>query len=245
VADRLLSILAVFSPSRLYLTLSQITALTGLPHSTCHRLVRDLVEWGAMERLGDGRYAIGLRLWEVGTLSPRSAPIRHRAMPVMEDLFHAVRQHVQLGVLDNSEVLIIERISAPGAVKLVSQTGGRLPLHASALGKVLLAHAPTQVREAVLRQALQAYTPHTIVDPARLRAELAECRRRGFAVAADELTVGAHSVAAKVTDAGQNVLAAISVVTNGCNPTTAELIPAMLTAGYAISRRVRDSATAN
>jgi DNA-binding IclR family transcriptional regulator len=94
-----------------------------------------------MERLSGGAYAIGLRLWDLGTLNPRGLLLRVRAMPIMEDLHAAKRQHVQLAVLDGTEVPVVERIFAARAVPVASNVGGRLPLHASAVGQMLLAHA--------------------------------------------------------------------------------------------------------
>ncbi|MFF5979266.1 IclR family transcriptional regulator [Streptomyces olindensis] len=177
---------------------------------------------------------IGLRLWELGTLNPRGLPLRVRAMPVMEDLHAATRQHVQLAVLDGTDALVVERISAAGAVRVVSQIGGRLPLHASAAGQVLLAHAGEELFTEVTRRGLARFTPATLTDPATLRLTLAECRRTGVAVVHEEMSPGAFSVAAPVTDPKGRVVAAVSVVS--VDARTHLLAPAVVLAGRGILR---------
>ncbi|MBR8640244.1 IclR family transcriptional regulator [Streptomyces tuirus] len=234
VISRALAILDAFTLERRELTLAQICRLTGLRHATAHRLAGELTAWGALERLPGGAYVIGLRLWELGTLNPRGLPLRVRAMPVMEDLHAATRQHVQLAVLDGTDALVVERISAAGAVPVVSQVGGRLPLHASAAGQVLLAHAGEELFTEALRNGLARFTPRTITDPAALRLTLAECRRTGVAVVHEEMSPDAHSVAAPVTDSKGRVVAALSVVS--VDARTHLLVPAVVLAGRGISR---------
>ncbi|MEV7005556.1 IclR family transcriptional regulator [Streptosporangium sp. NPDC051022] len=234
VTSRALAVLGSFTPAQPELTLAQICRITGLRHATAHRLVRELVGWGALERVPCGAYVIGLRLWELGTLNPRGLPLRVRAMPFMEDLHAATRQHVQLAVLDGGEALVVERFSAVDAVPVRSQVGGRLPLHASAVGQVLLAHADEELFAEVVRDGLARFTAATVTDEAGLRAALAECRRTGVAVVREEVSVGAYSVAAPITDAKGRVVAALSVV--GPDPAVHRLVPAVVMAGRGISR---------
>ncbi|MDX2604964.1 IclR family transcriptional regulator [Streptomyces caniscabiei] len=240
VISRALAILDAFTPDRRELTLAQICRLTGLRHATAHRLVGELTGWGALERLPTGAYVVGLRLWELGTLNPRGLPLRVLAMPVMEDLHAATRQHVQLAVLDGTDALVVERISSTGAVPVVSQVGGRLPLHASAVGQVLLAHTGQELFTEVVRNGLARFTPRTITDPGALRLALAECRRTGVAVVHEEMSPDAHSVAAPVTDAKGRLVAALSVV--GVDARTHLLAPAVVLAGRSVSRSLGSGA---
>jgi DNA-binding IclR family transcriptional regulator len=155
-------------------------------------------------------------------------------MPVMEDLHAATQQHVQLAVLDGTDALVVERISATGAVPVVSGVGGRLPLHASAAGQVLLAHAGAELFTEVVRDGLARFTPRTVTDATALRVALAECRRTGAAVVREEMSPDAYSVAAPVTDSKGRVVAALSVV--GADARTHLLVPAVVLAGRGISR---------
>lgn len=236
VSSRLLEVLFAFEPNRNLMSLSDLVTATGMPRATVRRYAHELVEAGALSRTPDGRFAVGLRLWRLGTLAPSSEPLRTVAKPFMEDLSTALRQHVQLAVLDDAEALIIERFSAPGALELVSQVGGRLPLHCSGVGKILLAHSPPDVVESALARELPAYTPATITDPERLRQELAACRASGTAVVRGERTPDANSYAARIVDGSGRVAAALSVVVRAGTVREPAVLPAVLTSGLNISR---------
>jgi len=108
--------------------------------------------------------------------------------------------------------MYVERISGRGSVPVLSQPGARLPLHATGVGKVLLAHAPADVVELAMA-ALTPVTRHTITDVGRMREELESVRRRGFARTAEEMTLGTSSVAVPVTGPDGGVVAALGLVT--------------------------------
>jgi DNA-binding IclR family transcriptional regulator len=238
VSSRLLQILFAFRPQRSQLSLADLCRHTGLPHATVRRLVHELVAAGALDRTPDGRFAVGLRLWELGTLAPQSVPLRTVALPDMEDLHTALKQHVQLAVLEGYEAVVIERLSARKAIDLISSVGGRMPLHSSAVGKVLLAHAGRELITDVLDGGLERFTPATVTDPARLRAELAACRRSGTATVREELTGGADSVAARIVDSDGDVVAALSVVISSGSHDLAAVMAPVLASAFSISRRL-------
>src|SRR5580693_329417 len=150
VLDRAFRILNAFGPEHRSLTLTALSGRAGLPKPTALRLARKLVELGALERSGTGEYAIGLRLLEVASLAPRGHGLRATALPYLEDLHHATGQHVLLAVRDGAEAVLIERLSARGAGRVMYRVGGRLPLDATGVGLVLLAHAPQAVQDTVL-----------------------------------------------------------------------------------------------
>src|SRR5438874_738161 len=93
-SSRLLAVLGAFSAASSVLTLSEIARGSGLPVATAHRLVGELVEWGALERRSGGRYQVGLRLWEIGCLAPQQRDLRSVALPFMEDLYEATHENV-------------------------------------------------------------------------------------------------------------------------------------------------------
>jgi DNA-binding IclR family transcriptional regulator len=235
VTARALAILAAFSPDRPALTLSEIGRRAGLPLPTAHRLVGELARWGALERDGGGAYRIGLRLWEVGALAPRGLGLRDAALPFLEDLYEACHQNVQLAVLDGAEVVFVERISGRQAVRVITRVGGRLPAAVTGVGLVLLAYAPAPVQEQVLAGPLARYTSLTVVDPAALRAVLAQVRRDGYAVSDRQVEMVSLSVAAPVRGAGGEVVAALSVVVPASAP-AAQFVPAVLAGARGISR---------
>ncbi len=236
VSSRLLRVLFAFTPEHSVLSLAEITRETGLPHATLRRLALELVAAGALDRDPDGRFTIGLRLWRLGTLAPRTESLRSTARPFMEDLYTTLRQHVQLAVLEGDEAVIIERLSDPAAPGLVSQVGGRLPLHCSGVGKILLSHAGQELAGRVLAGGLTAYTSRTVTDPAALRRELADCRRTGTATVRGELSDGADSYATRIVTGDGTVIAALSVVVRSGSVRHHAVLPTVVTSGLGISR---------
>jgi DNA-binding IclR family transcriptional regulator len=238
VSSRLLEVLFAFGPGRSRLTLAELARQTGMPQATVRRLALELVRAGALDMTPGGVLTVGTQLWQLGTLAPLTEPLRTVALPFMEDLYTALHQHVQLAVLEGREAVIIERLSKPGAIGLVSQVGGRLPLHGSAVGKVLLAHGDGALFDALVESGLSRFTPHTVTDPARLRRELADCRRTGIAIVREELTPRADSVATRIMDADGWVVAALSVVVRSSSVALRAVIPSVVASGLGISRRL-------
>jgi DNA-binding IclR family transcriptional regulator len=196
------------------------------------------VKWGGLEH-GSGGYQIGLRLWEIGALARRGEQLRDVALPFMQDLYDATRENVHLAVLDGHEALYIEKITGGRATRVVSRRGGRLPLHATGVGKVLLAHAPKELVDEVLSNTLRRYTPHTIVAPAQLRNKLAEVRRTGVAFAIEEMSVGSVSVAAPIFSAPNTAAAALALVVRSSRKDVHRLAPAVCATANSLSRTLQ------
>lgn len=211
VVGRAMSILGTFQHNRSRQALSDISRNSGLPIATCYRIVQRLVEWGALERDDEGRYRIGLRLWEVASRAPRSVGLQRLARPYLQDLYETTGYATHLAVREGTELVSIERFQNPRQQVRRPVVGGRYQLHVSAIGQVLLAHAPRHIQEDVLRGELTAYTPNTYTDAERLRRVLADVRHHGFAVS-DRQTDMAHvGVAAPVRGADGTVVAALSL----------------------------------
>ena len=245
VTSRALAVLGAFDTGAPRLSLSEIAERSAMPLTTVHRLLGELTDWGALQRRPDGRYEIGRRLWDLGLLAPVQLELRQVAAPFLLDVHTATRDTVHLAVRDGLCALYVERISGRESVPVVSQVGSRLPLHATGVGKVLLAAAPDDVLDRMLG-ALTRETRHTIADPPRLRREIAEVRRRGSARTAEEMTLGAASVAVPVTveQAGTPVVAAaLGIVVPSSRRDTARLVPVLEVAARGIGRelaRTRD-----
>lgn len=234
VLGRAFDLLGAFTAERPVLGLSELARRTGLPAPTVHRLCAQLCTRGALERTEDGRYRIGVRLWELGALAPRAHGLRQVALPFLEDLYEATHQNVQLAVLEGTEALYVERISGHHAVPLLSRAGGRLPLHASSGGLVLLAHAGPELLLAVLEAGLERFTENTITTEHRLRSTLADVRRTGTVTCREHLDPRSVAVAAPVL-AGRAVVAAVSVVVSTSDD-PGLLLPALRAACRGISR---------
>ncbi|MEU2978651.1 IclR family transcriptional regulator [Streptomyces hirsutus] len=196
VTSKALALLGAFESGPTALSLSDLAEHADLPLPTAHRLVGELVEWGALERDEQGRYSVGLRLWEVAQNAGRH--LRDTARPHLQDLFSLTHETAHIAIRDGDEALYIDRIYGSTRVPRASRVGGRLPLHATAVGKVLLAHEEEWVREAYLAHGLQAATRYTHVNPGRLAAELRKVRNEGFATTQEEVREGSCSIAVPV-----------------------------------------------
>ncbi|MET8853145.1 IclR family transcriptional regulator [Amycolatopsis sp. NPDC004625] len=235
VLTRVVRIYEAFGPDTPALRVTDIAHRAGLHVATASRLVDELVGHGWLHRDPDRRIRVGVRLWELASRASPTLGLREAAMPFMEDLHAVVGHHTQLAVLEDREVLFVERLSAPGAVVNVTRVAGRLPLHASSSGLVLLAHAPADLQEQVLSGPLEAFRRTTLTEPARLRRFLADVRRTGYAFCAgfiDEETTG---IAVPLRGRGDTVVAALSVIVP--NDRNARMpIPALRAAARGISR---------
>ena len=211
MTDRIVRVLSTFSEERRTQTASEIGRRAGLPSSTAHRIVDDLVAVGLLERDARHRVALGMRLWELAHRGSRALRLREAALPFMQQVQARIREHTQLSVLEDEEALFLERLSHPEAGLNVARVAGRLPLHSSSAGLVLLAHADADLVQRVLSRRLPALTADTITDPDLLRELLRTVRERGFVVARGMMSEVSTGVAVPVRDRGK-VVAALSVV---------------------------------
>ncbi|MEO8908159.1 MAG: IclR family transcriptional regulator [Microbacteriaceae bacterium] len=216
VAARLFAVIDAFSAPApaAALTLTAIAQRANLPLSTTHRLIAEWVRWGGLARQEDGRYSLGLRLWEVGVQTPTARNLRTIALPYLEDLYEATREHVHLAILDGKDALYVEKLSGHQAVQIISRVGGRLPLHATGVGMVLLAFAPQELIQSYLGAPLQRFLPGTMTSPEQLRRRIAAVRAEGIVFMGEEMTAGSSSIAAPIRDRTGQVVAAVSIVTH-------------------------------
>jgi DNA-binding IclR family transcriptional regulator len=238
VTSRVLALLGAFDTDHRSLTLTELAGRAGLPLATAHRLVGELVEWGALTRRASGEYVVGRRLWDLGLLAPVQAGLRQLASPFLHDLYGATLATVHLAVRDGLQALYVDRLSGHASVPVVSQVGSRLPLHATGVGKVLLAYASEDVQAEVLA-GLTRVTPFTVTQPGRLRAQLRRVRRDGFAETHEEMSLGASSVAVPVRAADGNVVAALGLVVPSLKGDRPRLVAALQVAAQGIGRSIR------
>jgi len=190
------------------LSLADLTELSTLPKSTVHRLADQLIELGWLERCQMG-YRLGLRVFELGSLVERRRCLSAAAVPHLQELVTRYRLSAHLGIIDADEVLVLDVLPARGT-RLHVQQGSRQPLHCTALGKALLAHAPRPVVERVVGSALKPLTGYTITSAAVLRSQLDDVIDRGVAFDREETALGVGCLGAPLRGAGR-AIGAISV----------------------------------
>jgi DNA-binding IclR family transcriptional regulator len=239
VLGKAVAILEAFQHDDRGLTLGQLEQRTGIPKSTIHRLVRELIDHGVIETNSDGRFLPGLRLFELARLVPIATDLREAALPFIEDLYEATHETVHLGVLDDVEVVYIEKITGHRIAPGPTRVGGRMPAPCTGLGKAILAFSPAATIEHVLAQPIPPLTAYTITVPTVMREELTKIASDGIAYDREEARVGLACVAAPVFGIGGRVLAAISVSGPTSRTRPEQLAPAVRTAALGLSRTLR------
>lgn len=195
------------------LTLTEIAQRQGLPKSTAFGLLNTLREYEMVTQGHDGRYSLGIRLFEYGCRVSRAWDVSHLARPYLEQLAAQVNVSAVLSVREGDHVMTLDQAEGHGSLRVVSEVGGRLPLHCTSQGKVFLAALPESEAQAMLgRKTLTAYTPHTITDASVLLASLEQVRQQGYAVEDGEYKIGLRSVSAPVCGVDGAVRCTVGIV---------------------------------
>ena len=208
-----LAVLEVLLEEPMPLSLGDIAARTDLPRQTVHRMVKQLEENALLRRdPGGDSYSVGPRMIDLGmqaiSASTRVAPVRR----VLHNLVARMGETCNLGVLARDEVIYVERVECDWPLRIQYGVGSRVPLHATGIGKLLLAHLPARERRRLLRVLpLTQLTERTITDPARLEEELTTIRRRGYAANDRENTPGLIGLAVPIRNPKGKVIAGLAV----------------------------------
>jgi IclR family transcriptional regulator, KDG regulon repressor len=214
VTDRVLLALETLADAPGGLGVSDLGRRLGVDKSTAHRLLGTMAARGFV-RLNphSQRYTLGLRLVALGTVAARSVDLTDVARPYLEALRDQTAEATSLAVLSEGEVLFLARAAAPGVLSVDHGVGTRMPVHCSALGKVLLATADDEalLDQAIARRGMARFTPRTITDRDDLIRHLGQVAARGWALDDEEFTSGLRCLAAPLRDASGAVVAALGV----------------------------------
>jgi len=209
--DRAVSILQSLSrrgPSGV----TEIAETLGLHKATVFRLLATLESRGLVEQDTErGRYRLGFGMVELAAGAGRQSDLSLLSRPVCRELAAAVGETVNLAIHDGLEVITVDQEIGGATIASIDWVGKRSPLHATAAGKVFLAYMPEQQADEVLGRGLAEYTPHTIVDPARLKDQLRAVREREYATTSEEHEIGLAAIAAPVRSPDGRVVAAVTV----------------------------------
>lgn len=210
VLGKVMAILHAFEPDDRGIGFAELQRRTGLPKATLHRLTADLVAARLLDR-ADGRYRLGAHLFELGMRASIERGLLEVATPFLEDLYERTHETVHLGLREGTEVVYVAKMGGHRQAKAPSRLGGRMPLHATAIGKALLAHAPDKVKAEVLAGPLARLAPRTITAPRILNQQLEQILETGVAFEFEESAVGIVCVATPILDGAGVVIAAVSV----------------------------------
>jgi DNA-binding IclR family transcriptional regulator len=209
--ERAMEILSCFDPKHSALTLTEISEITKLPMSTCHRIIGTLEEGGFLSKGSDRKYRVGTKLWTIAQHAPLSERLRESALPTLARLYEETGENVTLAVLDRGQALYVDRLVGERSIPTISRAGGHLPLHTTGVGKVLLAYQPQKAIEQYISRPLPKPTPKSITTADALREELAQVRKNGYSVTREEMTKGSGSIAVPIMRKGKCV-AAVGVI---------------------------------
>ncbi len=222
------------------LGVTDVARRLGVAKSTAHRLLSSLCSRGFVERLPDnGRYRLGLHLYELGQLAQDRLPTRHSALPVLEELRVNSGQTVHLSTADGPDVVFLERLQTLPGIPLLGERHRRMPLHSTSAGKVLAAY-DDQVADARTRAGFPRLTDSTIDSQERWVAVLAEIRRLGYAYSDSENRIGLASIAAPIRGVDGTVTYSVSVAgpTAAIAPRVDALARLVVVTAARISRRL-------
>ena len=193
-------------------TLTALAAALGLPAPTAHRLLATLEDAGYVQPGDDGRYRIGVRAYRVGSAFLEHRNLVAEALPRLERLMESSGETANLAVIESGAAVFVAQVPCRELMRMNARLGARAPLHASGVGKAMLAAMPARdVDEVLGRGPLARYTGHTLVSRPALAGALAASAERGYAIDDEEHAAGLRCVAAAITDESGRPWAAVSL----------------------------------
>lgn len=212
--EKAITLIETLAEANQSLPLQEISKRTGYAKSTVHRLLSTLRAHDIVEQsTQDGRYLLGIRLFELGCSISNNWDVAAIARPYMQNIANELNESICLSILSRGEALIMSFMESTSAFHVVSKVGSRLPAHCTVQGKIMLSYlSPLQVRHIIREHGMQVYTPNTIHTIEALEAELQLTRERGYAIDNSEFHVGLHSVAAPIFNYSGEAMYSIAVV---------------------------------
>ena len=207
---KVVAILDAFSTSQRSLSLAELSAATGFPRSTAHRLAASMRNAGLLDQDGQrDRYRLGLKLFELGNTVLANMDLHREARPFVDALSQVTGHLVHLAVFDGQQAIVIHRVAADSGTPLTLIEAA--PAHCTSVGKAILAFQPMARIDAIVAGGLKRFTDTTIVDGRKLKSELKAIRSRGYAIDEGEHQPGIRCIGAPVHDRTGRVVAGLSV----------------------------------
>ena len=231
-------ILEAFTVEDDKLSLTGLVRRTGLAKASVHRLAQEMLHWGLLERSGSD-YRLGLRLFALGQRVPRQRILREAALPFMEDLLLATQETIHFAIHDGLDVVYVEKIVVHRGLGQHSRIAGRLPLHCTATGKIILAFSTGELMGHVLRAGLTPLTQRTVISPGVLIGQVKRARESGIATEFEEIRLGYGSLAVPVFGGDRMLAGALSITAPTSRLNVSRLTGSLLSAALGIGRKLQ------
>jgi DNA-binding IclR family transcriptional regulator len=210
--EKAIKILEAFSEDNFEMSLPEISKKVNLPKATAYRIIGTLKDNGLInQRVDNGKYRPGLKLFELGSLVFKKLKLREVALPYMEKLSRECGETVHLGILQGDEVISIESCESSFGLRSNVYVGKRASLYCTSVGKALLAFLPSEEMSRILKHKRKKYTENTVIEREKLEEELRKVREKGFAVDNMEHEEGIRCVAAPIRNHENKVIASLSI----------------------------------
>ena len=208
-----IKLLDILTETPAALTLAELSTKTGWPKSTVHGLLSTMRESSVIAQDDEGRYMLGIRLFEYGCTLSSSWTILETAKPYIQHISYHTGEAVFLSILDRGEIITLDRADNRTGLQTSAEMGCRLPIHCTSQGKLFLAYMNEQEQQNILKRTeLREYTNHTITSLPALLKEFEQIRQQGYAIENGEYKKGLRSVAAPIFDHDRKVRYAIGII---------------------------------
>jgi DNA-binding IclR family transcriptional regulator len=210
--DRAFAVLDLLGESEMPLGLAQVALSLQLHKSTAHRFLMVLEQHRMVERTANGKFRLGLRLFDFGNRAIEQYDLRERAQPHLRRLVNETEETAHLCILEQARVIYIDKIEPTRSVRMITRIGASNPVHCTSVGKAILAFLPEErIADILRRTRFERFTHRTVATAEALRVEIEKTRRRGYAIDDEELEEGLRCIAVPVLDAQRQPIAAVSI----------------------------------
>jgi len=208
---RAADVLELFLLAHQELSVKEISEKLGLSKSTVHGIIKTLEFRGYLQQNPDDlKYRLGMKLFELGNRVSQQFDLGKIARPVIKELVEKLKETVHLVMFERGEVIYIEKLDGPHALRIYSQVGKRAPIHCTGVGKAILAFQTEKEQEQLLAGELETFTEYTMTNKEEIKKQLESIRKQGYAIDDEEIELGLKCVAAPIFDHKGKAIGAIS-----------------------------------
>lgn len=211
--DRALNILELIVGNEKGMGVTEISRELDIHKSTVYRLLDTLKFRGYLEKNEDNhKYIAGIKLFEISSKVLNDIDSRIRVRPYLKELMQKTEETVHLGILDDGEIIYLDKVESTATIRMYSQVGKRAPVYSTSLGKTIMAHLPeAEVREILEEKGMEPQTENTITDVDEFLSHLEKVKKQGYAVDDEEQEKEIRCIAGPIFNHQGDVVASFSI----------------------------------